>query len=376
MWKRIALGAAVAVVILGAIGASITIGALPSAAVRTTQPQIDAAEHAAVLAELRPPKRQRPVIAVIGINNATETTDYLVPAGILRRADVADVFTVATGPGPVKLYPALTVEPDLTTAGFDKAYPAGADYVVVPAMEPDNDPAVLQWIRQQQASGAIIVGVCVGAVVVSEAGLLDGRRATTHWYELNGMLTRHPQIEYVADRRFVVDDGIVTTTGITASIPTMLTLIEAIAGRERALTVAADVGVASWDARHDSGAFRMIRPFALTVVANSVALWNHEELAIALEPGMDEVALGLVADLWSRTYRSKTFSFSPSGGPVLTANGISILPDREAAAVPGDRVIRFDPDEPATAVLNRHLNEVGARYGADTRQVVALQLEY
>ena len=46
---------------------------------------------------LKPPKRQRPVIAVIGINDATETTDYLMPTGILRRADVADVLLLATG---------------------------------------------------------------------------------------------------------------------------------------------------------------------------------------------------------------------------------------------------------------------------------------
>jgi len=72
-----------------------------------------------------------------------------VPVGILRRANVADVVMLATGPGPVQLYPALKVEPDATVTGFDAAHPGGADYVIVPAMSRDDDPAVLAWLRTQ-----------------------------------------------------------------------------------------------------------------------------------------------------------------------------------------------------------------------------------
>jgi putative intracellular protease/amidase len=74
-----------------------------------------------------PPKRTRPLIAIIGINDATETTDYLMPYGILRRADVADVVALATGSGPVMLFPALKVEPQATVADFDARHPKGAD---------------------------------------------------------------------------------------------------------------------------------------------------------------------------------------------------------------------------------------------------------
>src|SRR5690606_727210 len=156
---------------------------------------------------------------------------YLMPYGILRRADVADVVAAATSSGPVTLYPALKVEPQATVAAFDAHYPEGADYVIVPAMHRDDDPAALQWIRSQADKGATIVAVCAGAKVVAEAGLLDGRRATTHWYYLDELRTEHPAMRYAANRRIVVDDGVATTTGITASLPMMLTLIEAIAGR-------------------------------------------------------------------------------------------------------------------------------------------------
>ena len=180
---------------------------LPPAPTIRAAPPIAKEEADATLAALKPPKRQRPLIAIVGINDATETTDYLMPYGILRRADVADVVALATEPGPVTLFPALKVEPQATVAEFDARHPEGADYVIVPAMSRDDDPAALQWIKSQAAKGAMIIGVCAGAKVVGDAGLLDGKRATTHWYYLKELREKHPAIHYVADRRLVVDRG-------------------------------------------------------------------------------------------------------------------------------------------------------------------------
>jgi putative intracellular protease/amidase len=247
------------------------VGSLSSAAAAKTASPVTEDEARAMLAALRPPKRQRPLIAIVGINDATETTDYLMPYGILRRADVADVAALAMKPGGKKLFPALRVEPQATAADFDAQHPEGADYVVVPAMSRDDDRAVLQWIRNQAAHGALIIGVCAGARVVGNAGLLDDKRATTYWYYLKGLLKKHPTMRYVADRRLVVDQGVATTTGISASMPMSLILIEAIAGRAKAEDVARELGLAEWDARHDSDAFKFTRPFALTVMCNTLS---------------------------------------------------------------------------------------------------------
>ena len=73
-----------------------------------------------------------------------------MPYGILRRADVADVVVLAMQPGPVTLFPALKVAAQATVADFDDLHPDGADYVIVPAMRRDDDPAVLQWIKSQR----------------------------------------------------------------------------------------------------------------------------------------------------------------------------------------------------------------------------------
>jgi putative intracellular protease/amidase len=349
---------------------------LPPAPSLATAPLIAKEETDASLAALKPPKRARPLIAIVGINDATETTDYLMPYGILRRADVADVVTLATRPGPMTLFPVLRLQPQATIAAFDALHPDGADYVIVPAMSRDDDPSALQWIREQAAKGAMVIGVCAGAKVVGRAGLLDGKQATTHWYSLGELQGRHPSIRYVANRRLVVDGSVATTTGISASMPMSLTLIEAIAGRDKAAAIARDIGLADWDARHDSSAFRFTRPFAVTTMRNVLAFWNREQLGIELSPGVDEVTLALVADAWSRTYRSRAVTFAGTAGALATRNGIRILPDEVAAKWPAERLLSAVDAAPPAKALEQTLAAIEARYGMPTADLVAMQLEY
>jgi transcriptional regulator GlxA family with amidase domain len=375
MNKRCKVWICTSVVVAATVAIGLRIVSQPPHA-SITAPEIGEDEIAATLAALKPPKRQRPVIAVIGINDATETTDYVMPTGILRRADVADVLMVATGAGPVKLYPALTVEPDTTAAEFDASHPDGADYVIVPAMIRDDDPTAVQWIKGQAAKGATVIGVCFGVKVVAEAGLLDNKRGTTHWYALKELRKKHPSMQYVPNRRIVADQGVVTTTGITASIPMSLTLIEAIAGRDKAEAVANDLGVAHWDARHASDAFRLTLPFALTVMGNRAALWNREQRSVEVSPGIDEVSLALVADAWSRTYRSRAVTFAGSAAPVATRNGIRIIPDAASTDQPKDDVVAAFADKAPAQALDAALTNIESRYGPRTRYIVAMQLEY
>ena len=370
LWSR--LGTAALLVMMGAAW----IFSLPSAPVAGAVPPIAREEADATIAALKPPKRQRPLVAIIGINEATEATDYLMPYGVLRRADVADVMALATEAGPVTLYPALKIEPQATVAEFDAQHPAGADYVIVPAMSRDDDPAAVQWIGSQASKGAIVIGVCAGAKVVGATGLLDGKRATTHWYYLKELRDEHPAIHYVADRRFVVDQRIATTTGITASMPVSLTLIEAIAGRDKAEAVGRDLGLKDWDARHDSDAFQFTRPFALTAIGNRMAFWNHEQLGMELVPGVDEVSLALVADAWSRTYRSRAVTFAGTAGALETRNGIRVLPDQVASRWPAAELLPAALDRRPAEALEQALRGIAARYGMRTADFVAMQLEY
>lgn len=332
---------------------------------------ISAEETAKTLAALKPPKRARPVVAVIGANGGTETTDYLVPYGVLKRSGIADVFALGTMSGPVKLMPALTVVPDMTAAAFVQRYPDGADYVVVPALHDPTDAAVRDFIRAQAARGATIVSVCDGTLVMANAGLLDGHKATGHWFKIDSVAEARPTMRRVRDRRYVADRGIVTTTGVSASVPVSLALVEAIGGRERATALAQEIGARGWSAEHDSGAFHLIRDDIWMILGNLfVGLFDRDTVAVRIADGDDVIAAAFMADSYGRTFRTR--AVVPGAAPIRTAEGLVILPD--AGGATPDVVVDLPESQPARA-LDVALAGIQARYGDATAAFVRVQLE-
>ena len=112
----------------------------------------------------------------------------------------------------------------------------------------------------------------------------------------------------------------------------------------------------------------------MTVMGNKLAFWNRDELGIELAPGLDEVSLALVADAWSRTYRSRAVTFAASPGAITTRSGIRIVPD--TSAKPKEDVVNAFTDRAPVQALDQTLAVIESRYGAATRYVVAMQLEY
>jgi transcriptional regulator GlxA family with amidase domain len=119
--------------------------------------------------------------------------------------------------------------------------------IVVPGMpyratQKRNAPA-LRWLKRAYERGATIASVCTGAFIVGDAGLLDGRRCTTHWSRVDELARRFPGARVVADRLFVVEGRIVTSAGIASGIDMALALIEAKDGPLVAAEVAREMVV-------------------------------------------------------------------------------------------------------------------------------------
>jgi len=338
--------------------------------------RVSPAEHQQTVEALKPPKRQRPAIAILALNAGTEVSDFLSTYGVLAESGAADVTVVAERPDPIRLYPGtIGVETQATMAQFDASHPEGADYVVVPAMEPSNDPGIMAWIRAQQRRGAKIVSVCNGALTLAAAGLLDERRATGHWYSIAQTRAEHPTMEWVHDRRYVADRGVATSTGITASIPLMITLVEAIAGPAEAEKLAMRLGVAYWDARHSSAAFQLNFEHRKTFLRNKLAFWRHETIGIELDKDVDEIALGLMVDAHSRTELATVIAVGGADGFVQSRRGLRLRPDAPAAAADIGTVLQPPKDEPARSI-DRELARIASRYDRPTAAFVALSMEY
>lgn len=322
--------------------------------------------------------RTRPVMAVIGENSGTELTDYVVPYGILRQADVADVLAIAIDPGPMTMRPALRLQPQASAAQFNARYPEGADYVVVPAVVHQQDPALLAWIEGQAAKGATLVSICDGALVLADSGVMNGHRATAHWATAGYRKTHYPKVHWLDDRRYVADGRIVSSAGISAAVPTSLALIEAVAGHARAAAVATDIGASDWSPVHDSRPFhprlgRNLTAFATTQYLNG---WLHrpQQLTIPIGNDVDDVALALTADAYSRTGRAQVHALSADGKPVKTRHGLTVLPD-PSASYAAARVIGL-PAGASGQTLDDVLHSIARAYGAPTAYGVALDLEY
>ncbi len=368
---------AVGALILAAIIATPFVLAPGDAATQTAPADsVDADEQAQIIAAMAPPKRERPVIAIATFNPATEVSDFLSAYGVLSRAGVAEVTVVAERDEPVQLYPSLSIEPQETMAAFDERYPEGADYVVVPAMDPGTDPFVADWIVAQQEKGAKIISICNGSRMIGTAGLLDGRRATAHWSAVKELRDKYPTMEWVPDRRYVIDDGVATSTGITANIPIMIALVEAIGGREAAERVAGELGVTGWDARHNSAAFGLTLEHMKTFVRNKISFWRQETVGIPIADGVDEVALGFLVDAYSRTELADVLTVSTGGAPVRSLNGLTIYPDAAAETADVDMTLAAPPSEAPATLLEAELPRIAERYDRPTAGIVALVMEY
>ncbi|WP_338525265.1 DJ-1/PfpI family protein [Pseudomonas batumici] len=316
--------------------------------------------------------RTRPLIVVLADNAGTETTDFVIPYGVLKESRVADVLAVSTEPGTIKLMPALQVRADTTITEFDTSTPDGADILIVPAMHQTDSPSLLAWVRAQSAKGALVVSICDGAWILANAGLLRDRMATSHWYSVSELKKQNPNTTWVRNRRYVIDRNVMTTTGVSASIPASLALVEAIAGRTAADATAKRLGVATWGPEHDSAPFGLSAGRVAVAVANLLSFWGHETVEVPVEDGFDEIGVALTADAWSRTYRSEAAATS-TAAMVRSRRGLLLIP--AVASRSGQQVLTSYTGASATA-LDVALENIASRYGVATADFVALQLEY
>jgi hypothetical protein len=111
-------------------------------------------------------------------------------------------------------------------------------------------------------------------------------------------------------------------------------------------------------------------------MGNTLAFWNRDDIGVQLQPGVDEVSLALVADAWSRTYRSRAVVFAGAEGALESRNGIRIIPDKVAQDWPSEDLVPPIADKQPAVALDDVLEAIGARYGDGTANMVAMQLEY
>ena len=169
----------------------------------------------------------------------------LAPFEVFSRSAGFAVSTVAASRQPVVLSGGVHLVPDHT---FDDLG-WRPDVVVVPAVaQPrgDREAPLRTWVAQQATRGARIMGVCAGAEVLAASGLLDGRRATTHWSLISSLSRSFPGTDWESGRRYVEDGRVITTAGVTSGVAGALRMMELLVGSEEADRVGRSLGFPGW----------------------------------------------------------------------------------------------------------------------------------
>ncbi len=164
--------------------------------------------------------------------------DLATPAQVFGHREEVEryAFSVsAVRPGPV---PSTTGFAIIAAAGLEAL--ATADTVVVPGYAPHDRPPepVLDGLRAAAARGARVVSICTGAFALAAAGLLDGRRATTHWQNADELAARHPAVHVDPDVLWVDEGAVMTSAGVAAGIDLCLHLVREDHGELAAARVA------------------------------------------------------------------------------------------------------------------------------------------
>ena len=172
------------------------------------------------------------VIAFDGISPFHLSVPCIVFGDALGGDSPFEVVVCAAEPEPLKTTAGFSLSDLASLAGLKKA-----DVIVVPSWRDVSErppERLLKALRAAHARGAQIMGLCFGAHVLAEAGLLDGRKATTHWEYARAMADRFPTVDVDPDVLYVEDGNVLTSAGTAAGIDACLHLVRRRLGTEAA----------------------------------------------------------------------------------------------------------------------------------------------
>jgi transcriptional regulator GlxA family with amidase domain len=140
------------------------------------------------------------------------------------------VVVCAADQGPLRTEAGFTMDTEHDLAAVDHA-----DIVVMPSWHDDcrvAPAALLEALRGAQRRGATVVGLCLGAFPLAQAGVLDGKRATTHWQSVDALAERHPKVKVNPDVLYVDEGEVLTSAGVAAGLDCCFHLLRRLSGAE------------------------------------------------------------------------------------------------------------------------------------------------
>ena len=277
----------------------------------------------------------KPTAVILLGPEVANAADVLAPYEVLAATGAFNLYTVAPQRQPVPLTGGLDLVPDLSLGQLDQRLPTGPEVIVVPQLSevaaglPPSVAPVVQWLQRQRADGdPLLVGVCVGAQVLAEAGLLDGRPATSHWLGLIGLRRDYPGVRWQDGVAYVDDGDLITTAGVLSGVNGALRVVERMVGQAAAARAARAV---HWPA-YSPGAPAPIRrsrpaPADTVAVLSAGYRWDRPTMGVLLTDGVGETELASAFRPYTElSYLARPVAVTTDGRPVRSRHGLTFAP--------------------------------------------------
>lgn len=169
--------------------------------------------------------------------NEVEVLDFAGPFEVFSLPEkdnekLFEVITIAENTNTISARNGLKIVPDATFLNHPEL-----DILIIPGgygadeIEIKN-PVALHWIKEQHSKVQLTASVCTGAFLLAECGLLDNKKATTHWMDLDILAKAYPKITVIKDVKYVDEETIITAGGISAGINMSFYIVKNIFGEE------------------------------------------------------------------------------------------------------------------------------------------------
>ena len=290
----------------------------------------------------RPVPRGRLAVAVVLGASGSVITDALGPYEVFARSPEFFVYTVSAGPAAM-LSGALAVVPDYSLGDVDAGMAPEPAVIVIPAVVSPagrKEQPLRDWLARRAGRGAHLLGVCAGARLLAAAGLLDGRRATTHWSRIRGLERSRPQVDWVRGQRYVQDGKITTTAGVTSGVFGALRLVQQLAGAAEAQRVGRELAYPGWSLDGPTGIpAQRLAPRDLTSLLAALAPWRRPVLGVGLAEGVGEIDVAAPFEVYASSFAARTVPIAATP-TVTTRHGLRLVAAPADATAPRvDRLI-------------------------------------
>lgn len=286
-------------------------------------------------------------VIVLG-KSGTQITEALGAYDVLSQSGLFDVYAAADKLALLPTTGFLGVIPDVTFSQIKQV-----DLLVLPSVLDSKEPALLEFIRTwaPQAKLTVVLGEGIRGLLRSEAVTLT--QASTHFLALSDLQSSYSQIRFQTIRS-VKEDNVLTSPGLVASYPALLEAVAFFSDTQKGKKLADTLGLTDlspfqtplpppkdipsltfWD---------LFRVFWLTSFG-----WDRLKTAVFLYPGVSEIGLANCVDSLPRTFAAKMVTIGKRRAPLLTRNGLRVVPYLSIPETPDDLdLLLLPPGKPLT----------------------------